>query len=102
MREWPAKSFLGGHAVLDFLNTAGGDSKARDMDRLESFSDVLTWAKALAIIDNPEYSALKRIAAQSPDAAVECLQEARKQRECLYRYITTVANRGAVQRADRD
>ena len=102
MREWPAKSFLGGHAVLDFLNTAGGDSKARDVDRLESFSDLLTWAKASAIIDNHEFSALERIAARSPDTAIECLREVRKQRECLYRYIIAVASRGAVQQADRD
>jgi len=102
MREWPAKSFLGGHAVLDFLNTAGGDTKARDEERLESFSDLLTWAKASAIIDKNEFSALKRTAAQSPDTAFECLQEVRKQRECLYRYILAVAGRGAVQQADRD
>ena len=102
MREWPAKSFLGGHAVLDFLNTAGGDTKARDEERLESFSDLLTWAKASAIIDHREFSALRRIAAQSPDTAFECLQEVRKQRECLYRYILAVAGRGAVQQADRD
>jgi predicted RNA-binding Zn ribbon-like protein len=102
MREWPAKSFLGGHAVLDFLNTAGGDTKARDEERLESFSDLLTWAKASAIIDKNEFSALRRIAAQSPDTAFECLQEVRKQRECLYRYILAVAGRGAVQQADRD
>ena len=102
MREWPAKSFLGGHAVLDFLNTAGGDTKARDEERLESFSDLLTWAKASAIVDKNEFSALRRIAAQSPDTAFECLQEVRKQRECLYRYILAVAGRGAVQQADRD
>jgi len=102
MREWPAKSFLGGHPVLDFLNTAGGDTKERDEERLESFSDLLTWAKASAIIDNREYSALKRVAAQSPDTAFEYLQEVRKQRECLYRYIAAVAGRGAVQQADRD
>src|SRR5262249_30847436 len=102
MREWPRKSFLGGHAVLDFLNTAGGDTKARDEDRLASFSDLLTWAKASAIIDNLEFSALKRLAAQSPDTAFECLQEARKQRECLYRYIIAVVSRGTAQRADRD
>src|SRR5215813_9436807 len=101
MREWPAKSFLGGHAVLDFLNTAGGDSKARDEERLESFSDLITWAKASAIIENHEFSALKRMAAQSPDSAFECLQEVRKQRECLYRYILALASRGAVRRADR-
>src|SRR5215813_9044550 len=102
MREWPAKSFLGGHVVLDFLNTAGGDTKARDEERLESFSDLLAWAKASAIIDNREFSALKRIAAQSPDTAFEGLQEVRKQRECLYRYVLAVASRGAVQQADRD
>jgi len=102
MGEWPAKSFLGGHAVLDFLNTAGGDSKARDVDRLESFSDILTWAKASGIIENHEFSTLKRIAAQSPDTAFECLQEVRKHRECLYRYIVAVASRGAVQQADRN
>jgi hypothetical protein len=75
MREWPPKSFLGGHVVLDFLNTAGGDSKARDVDRFESFSDILTWAKASAIIENHEFSALEHIAAQSPGTAFQCLQE---------------------------
>ena len=102
MREWPAKSFLGGDVVLDFLNTAGGDSKARDVDRLESFSDLLTWAKASAIIEEDEFAALKRMAAQSPDTALKCLQDVREQRECLYRYITAGMNREVAQQGDRD
>jgi predicted RNA-binding Zn ribbon-like protein len=84
------------------LNTAGGDSKARDVDRFESFSDILTWAKASAIIENHEFSALEHIAAQSPGTAFQCLQEVREQRECLYRYITAVISRRVVQQADRD
>src|SRR5262249_51575314 len=73
-----------------------------DEDRLQSFSDLLRWAKASAIIDSREFSALERIAARSPDSALQCLQDARKQRECLYRYVAALVSRGTVQQADRD
>lgn len=88
MHQWSPRSFIGGHPVLDFLNTGGGDTKARDVERLEAFSDVLTWAAAASVIDATEYTALARLADASPRTGLHCLQEMRIQRESVYNFVT--------------
>lgn len=101
MKKWGPKAFIGGHPVLDFLNTGGGDTKARDVERLETFFDVLTWACAASVIDDQEYSALERIADESPDVAAACLMEMRVQRESLYRLILSLIERKTIAETDR-
>jgi predicted RNA-binding Zn ribbon-like protein len=101
MREWPAKSFVGGDTVLDFLNTAGGDTKARDFERLESYSDVLSWALAADIIDGGEYEALASMSEELPDSATQCLHDLRIQRESLYRYIAASIDAKPIPEVDR-
>jgi predicted RNA-binding Zn ribbon-like protein len=101
MREWPPRSFLGGNTVLDFLNTAGGDTKARDLERFETYSDILTWAKAAEIIDGDECAALAAMAEELPDQAAQCLHEIRVQRESLYRFIMAVIAAAPIPEPDR-
>jgi predicted RNA-binding Zn ribbon-like protein len=101
MREWLAKSFVGGNTVLDFLNTAGGDTKARDFERLESYSDVLGWALAADVINGKERKALAGIAEEIPDSATQCLHDLRVQRESLYRFITAFIDEKPIPESDR-
>ncbi len=101
MREWSEKAFVGDNNVLDFLNTGGGVTKARDVERLETFSDVLTWAHACSIVDDSEFAALADMAKKSPSIADECLRELTLHRETLYRFITFLIDEAPVSEVDR-
>ncbi|MBZ9738682.1 CGNR zinc finger domain-containing protein [Mesorhizobium sp. CO1-1-4] len=100
MRQWSPRSFIGGHPVLDFLNTAGGDTKARDVERLETFSDVLSWAAAANVIDAIEHAALARLAEASPQSGLNCLQEMRIHRESVYNFITAAMQQKPIFEVD--
>jgi predicted RNA-binding Zn ribbon-like protein len=101
MREWLDKAFVGDNIVLDFLNTGGGDTKARDCERLETFSDVVTWARAGHVVDDGEGASLADLAKRWPVIAEERLAELTRHRETLYRFITVPMNGAPVLEADR-
>ena len=100
MREWPVR-FLGGDCVLDFLNTAGGTTKARDVERLNSYGDVLAWALAASIINDGECEELRRAAAASPDVANQCLDDLRNQRERIYNFVAASIAGRSIPEIDR-
>ncbi|MDG4897756.1 CGNR zinc finger domain-containing protein [Mesorhizobium sp. WSM4976] len=99
--KWTSRSFIGGNQVLDFLNTQGGDTKARDFERLRTYSDVLTWAVAAEVLDSEECGVLRELAADGPDLAQRCLEELRDQRESLYRLITSTMSGSTPAESDR-
>jgi predicted RNA-binding Zn ribbon-like protein len=88
MREWSDKAFVGDSIVLDFLNTGGGDTKARDFERLEVFQDVVSWARAGHVVDDGEGAVLADLAAGSPGLAEACRVDLIGYREALYRFLT--------------
>jgi len=101
MRDWPSNTFVGGHVALDFLNTGGGDTKARDVERLASYEDLLSWSTAAGIIDDSEYEALASAAEKSPHTAKRSLTELVIQRESLYRYVSASIDGMPVAELDR-
>jgi predicted RNA-binding Zn ribbon-like protein len=101
MREWSDKAFIGDNIVLDFLNTGGGDTKARDVERLETFSDVVTWAQAGRIVAEGEDAALADLALQWPVVAEARRAELILHREALYRFVSFSMNGVPVLEADR-
>lgn len=101
MRDWPSNTFVGGHVVLDFLNTGGGDTKARDVERLVSYGDLLSWSTAAGLIDDNECAALASAAEKSPHAAKRSLTELTIQRESLYRYVLASMDGMPVAEPDR-
>jgi predicted RNA-binding Zn ribbon-like protein len=101
MRDWPSYTFVGGHTVLDFLNTGGGNTKARDIERLTSYEDLLSWSAAAGIIDGNEVEALAGAAEDAPDSAAHCLNELTSQRERLYRYILAAIDGRPIPELDR-
>src|SRR5215813_4732329 len=101
MRDWPSHTFVGGHTVLDFLNTGDGATKVRDVEQLKSYEDVLSWSAAAGIIDDSEVKALTSAAENAPDLAAQCLNEITRQRESLYRYILAAIDGQPIPERDR-
>ena len=87
MVEWSSTVFVGGHPSLDFVNTAGGRTKARDGERLMEFTDAVGWACSAAVIDDHEAAELTALADADPPAATRALTELRAQREALHAYL---------------
>jgi predicted RNA-binding Zn ribbon-like protein len=84
---WTATAFLGGHPALDFLNTAGGSSKDRGVERLTDFGVAAGWAHAAGVIDDAEHHDLLAVSATDPAEAVEAVTELRGQREALHAFL---------------
>ena len=82
-----------GHPALDLLNTAGGATRARDVERLNSFADVVAFAVRVGIVDAAETDSLV-----GSDSAVADL---RAQREALHGYLTALVDGRAPLAPDR-
>lgn len=80
-----AVSDIGGHVVLDFCNTTGGQAKARDEERLRSPAELTDWAVRFEMIDEAERSA--------PDLAPDtrALAALRDRREALHAVLSAHA-----------
>jgi len=84
---WRDLPFLGGDVSLDFVNTTGGRTKARDHDRLRSFSDAISWAHAAGLVDAEEKHTLQQQSEAQPAQAERALHALRKQRESLHTFL---------------
>ena len=84
---WRDLPFLGGDVSLDFVNTTGGRTKARDHDRLRSFTDAISWAHAAGLVDAEEHHALRQQSQARPVEADRALHTLREQRESLHAFL---------------
>jgi predicted RNA-binding Zn ribbon-like protein len=82
--DWTEDDLVGGHPVLDFLNTTGGRSKRRDGERLTEFASFLAWCAAVGLLSETETAELRDRAHRDPPAAEDTLGEVRAFREALH------------------
>lgn len=77
--------FIGGHPVLDFLNTVEDQSKSRLISRIADWPSFLDWANASPIFSETQIIALKGI---DEIEATNLLEQIHKIRESQYAMIT--------------
>ena len=82
--DWTAEALVGGHPALDFLNTAGGPTKARDAERLVDYEAALRWGTVAGVLTADDAAALAQRAGAAPRAAVDALHRLRAFREALH------------------
>ncbi|MDL5156178.1 CGNR zinc finger domain-containing protein [Actinomycetospora termitidis] len=82
--------FVAGHPALDFVNTAGGPTRERDLDRLRTWDDLLAWCRTAGLVaeDVP--------VPDDPDAV---LADLRALREDLHAFLTSGGAGSAVRAA---
>jgi len=85
--SWTAAAFVGGHPVLDFVNTVGGRTKDRDVELFHEFADAVDWAHADDLLDTDERESLLARAKRDPADADAALAELRAQREALHAFL---------------
>lgn len=87
-----------GHPGLDLLNTAGGATRDRDVERLGTWADAVGFAERAGLVDAAEATALL---ATEPDAVEQALRRLRAQREALHRFLLAAATGGEPAQRDR-
>ncbi len=85
---------------LDFANTAEWHASDHPEESLNSYADLVGWAKRAAILTDEEAQYLQQRAAQQPAAASESLIKAIDLREAIYRILAAIANERPAEDAD--
>ena len=85
---------------LDFANTAEWHASDHPEESLNSYVDLVGWAKRAAILTDEEAQYLQQKAAQQAAAASESLIKAVDLREAIYRIFAAIANERPVEEAD--
>ena len=82
---------VGGHPVLDFVNTVGGraDGSGHTVlrDKLPAYVDLVAWAEHAGVVSPGEARALLTRARRRPRQAAGVMAAARRLREALYRVL---------------
>ncbi len=78
---------IGGHACLEFVNTAGDHLSDQPGEWLQTYHDLLSWSRHAGILSEDEASRLERKALSQPEAAEEALARAVAMREAIYRLL---------------
>ena len=72
--EWTQGALIGGHPALDFVNTAGGRTKLRDVERLTDYAVFLRWSGVARLISEAEAQEAVRTGAINNAMSVIALQ----------------------------
>ncbi|WP_426233284.1 CGNR zinc finger domain-containing protein [Pararhizobium sp. DWP3-4] len=91
---------LGGHPALDYVNTVDSRGERCGPEFLNSYSDLVTWARRVGLIDDEECAALLSKAAQSPPEAQDSLNEAKEFREALCRIFMSESDESPIAQKD--
>ena len=89
---------VGGSVALDFANT-GSIEGAPPSERLETYDDLVTFARRTDLIGDGRAAELRTVAAAEPERAAAVLERARELRDTLHRVFTAVAVSGRPEDA---
>lgn len=84
-------AWVGGHACLDFVNTAGGATKSRNIERLGDYRAAVRWARIAGLITTSEERKLRALADAHPQQAADQLAILRAEREDSYAVLLAIA-----------
>lgn len=79
-----------GQLCLDFTNTVGDHASDHPEERLDTYGDLVSWARRAGIASEAEARALARVAAERPDEARRALARAIALREAIYRIFVAL------------
>lgn len=82
---WNGESLIGGHSCLDLVNTRGGPTKDRDLDRLTGYDAALAWGLAAGLVTPGEAEELDQVSTAQQRSA---LMRLRRFRDTLYTVLS--------------
>ena len=81
---WTKDDLVGGHPVLDFVNTVAGRSKERSVERLTDYGAFLNWAVVAEVLFPGEAARLRNLGLNDPAGAGAALAAVVAFREALH------------------
>jgi len=93
-------NLLGGHPALDFINTVDSRGERWGPEFLNSYADLVNWARRLNVIDDERRSVLLSTATKFPAQAQRELIQAKRLREALHRIFLTESGETSVTEQD--
>jgi predicted RNA-binding Zn ribbon-like protein len=93
---------VGGAPCLDFANTVSWRGTDTPEELLNSYEELLIWAKYLKVINEKDYEALYNAALQSPVKAMSIYNRAIALRESIYHIFLAISQEELPRNADID
>lgn len=100
IHEWSPQDFVAGELCLEFTNTVGDHSKARDVEWLTDWDALLQWTAAVGVLDAKEAQETRKLGRRDPAAARRSLQSLLSFRNVLFRVVSAIAAGHAPVQAD--
>jgi predicted RNA-binding Zn ribbon-like protein len=88
---WGPLDLVGGLPCLDFANTAGGHTKIREVERIPTYQDVLSWAQFAEVLSASEARGIAQAVRAKPGAAARQVEEMHIFREALHRTVAAIS-----------
>ena len=92
---------VGGHVVLDFVNTCGGADKQRNAERLIDWETAIDWATKHRLIDSAEWRLMEKARRKEGRDTSDLLDELRDFRENVHTVFSALAGGLPVPEAAR-
>jgi predicted RNA-binding Zn ribbon-like protein len=92
----------GKQLCLDFANTAQWHASAHPIEQLNSYSDLVSWARKKRLLTSQEAKRLSGESVARPVEAESVLQRAIELREAIYRVFSAVARKRLAEATDID
>src|SRR5215470_16779670 len=84
---------IGGAICLEFMNTREWPDTNKEVERIQTYVDLLDWARAVDLIDRAEATALLKTSRNDPANAQAALHRARAFRDAMFYTCQALAYR---------
>lgn len=92
---------IGGHLVLNFVNTCGGAGKDRDAERLVNWRDVIDWATANRVLNAADSRLIEKARLREVRRPSDLLKDLTELRESAHSVFSAIAARVLPAQAPR-
>ena len=86
-----ADADIGGHLVLNFVNTCGGAGKDRDVERLTDWGDAIDWATANGVVDSTDRRLFGKVRSRKGRRPPDLLKDLTELREAAHSVFAAIA-----------
>jgi predicted RNA-binding Zn ribbon-like protein len=86
-----ADAGVGGHLVLNFVNTCGGAGKKRDVERLVAWCDAIDWATASGVLNPADSRLIEKARSRAGHRPSDILQDLTELREAVHAVFSAIA-----------
>jgi len=93
---------VGGSLCLDFTNTVNWRGIDTPEELLNSYDELLIWAKHMKVLNEKDYKALLHTASQSPAQAMSIYNRAIALRESIYHIFAAISQEEVPRKDDVD